>query len=147
MRNIDESYNNACVEISVLNFRSYLSCLGIGDDVVIDVVEKNGFFLLIPKGVNNPSKDIFYVVSMYGHDSIAVDEKSVHQYQVVDGSGYFEIDGVKTNVEPGSLITIYPNQKFYYNGNMSMIEIIAPNFDDTKFHIIELVDYSNRFVK
>lgn len=109
-------------------------------------VEKEGFDLYIPN-TNTDSYGCFLVDSIHGHDCVAYDSKSVHHYYILDGNGTFEVAGKKVDVSSGCVVSINPNEVFYYSGTMKMVEEIIPNFDEKNFHVVEKISYDSKKVR
>ncbi len=63
-----------------------------------------------------------------GHGTTIVEHKCDFIYYVLEGKGYFVIDGQNENCMKGDLVIIPAGSKFRYVGNLKMLLITTPAF-------------------
>ena len=61
-------------------------------------------------------------------------DKSTIFYYIIDGEGIFEINNEKINVKKNDLLEIPPKNKYSYEGNLYMLEIMSQAFDESEVH-------------
>ena len=61
-------------------------------------------------------------------------DKSIIFYYILEGTGFFEIDGNEFEVKKGDLIEIPCKNKYTYSGNLKMLEIQNNAFDENETH-------------
>lgn len=61
-----------------------------------------------------------------GHATKIIEHESTFCYYVLEGSGHFEIDGVKENCGQGDLVVIPPGRAFIYKGNLKLLLVDTP---------------------
>jgi mannose-6-phosphate isomerase-like protein (cupin superfamily) len=75
-----------------------------------------------------------------GHNEEFLNLKSTFTYIILDGHGSFFLDDEEIKVEKGNMISIEPNTRIYYKGNLKMVLMTTPawkqeNEVETKSHI------------
>lgn len=78
--------------------------------------------------LNQKDLEIYYVSVEKGHDVFMVSKKITRTYYVLSGSGYFTIDGVKYDVQPGMLVEVPPKVEYCYSGRMKLIVLSKPRW-------------------
>lgn len=63
-----------------------------------------------------------------GHDTTIIEHKCDFIYYILDGKGYFVIDGNNENCTRGDLVVIPAGSKFRYVGKLKMLLITTPAF-------------------
>lgn len=63
-----------------------------------------------------------------GHESTIIEKECDFIYYVLEGSGYFEISGVKEDFVKGNLIVVPMGSKFTYKGKAKLLLITTPPF-------------------
>lgn len=63
-----------------------------------------------------------------GHETTIIEHKCDFIYYVLEGEGYFEINGQKENFIKEDLIVIPTESKFTYKGKCKMLLITTPAF-------------------
>ena len=76
--------------------------------------------------LDNKNLEVYYVAVTKGHDNYIISKKVTHMYYVMEGKGFFDIDGTKHEVKPGMLIEVPPNVEYAYSGKMVLLLIISP---------------------
>jgi quercetin dioxygenase-like cupin family protein len=61
-----------------------------------------------------------------GHDHYFISKKIRHTYYVLEGEGFFEINGEKIRVKNGAMISIPPKMEYAYSGKMRFLLILNP---------------------
>ncbi len=103
-------------------------------------IEGKGSTLLLPP-VLDENKQILYIDCKIGKENVSSNKKSKSTYFILSGMGEFIIDGARTKVKPGSIITATQNQTCYYEGTMKIIEKMEPAFDSNDVIIYEVKEY------
>ena len=70
--------------------------------------------------------DVYYVVVDGGHDTFMVSRKITRVYYVLEGSGYFTIDGCRYDVSSGMLVEAPPKVEYCYSGRMKLVVFASP---------------------
>jgi SAM-dependent methyltransferase/mannose-6-phosphate isomerase-like protein (cupin superfamily) len=70
--------------------------------------------------------DVYYVVVDGGHDTFMVSRKITRIYYVLEGNGYFTIDGHKHDVSSGMLVEVPPRVEYSYSGRMKLVVFSTP---------------------
>ena len=70
--------------------------------------------------------DVYYVVIDGGHDTFMVSRKITRIYYVLEGDGYFTIDGRKHDVSSGMLVEVPPKVEYSYSGRMKLVVFASP---------------------
>ena len=78
--------------------------------------------------VDNLTKDIEFVRidTVIGHATKIIEHESTFCYYVLEGNGYFEIDGEKEACSKGDLVVIPPGHAFIYKGNLKLLLVDTP---------------------
>lgn len=63
-----------------------------------------------------------------GHDTTIIEHKCDFIYYIIEGEGYFEINGQKENFIKEDLVVIPAGSKFTYKGKARMLLITTPAF-------------------
>lgn len=63
-----------------------------------------------------------------GHETTIIEHKCDFIYYVLEGKGYFEINGKKENCASGELVVIPAGSKFRYIGKLRMLLVTTPAF-------------------
>ncbi len=63
-----------------------------------------------------------------GHETTIIEKECDFIYYVLEGSGYFEINGVKEKFEKGNLVVVPMGSKFTYKGKAKMLLVTSPPF-------------------
>jgi mannose-6-phosphate isomerase-like protein (cupin superfamily) len=69
---------------------------------------------------------IVLVSTETGHNEEFSNLKSIFTYIVLEGGGSFFLDDEEIKVEKGDMISIKPNTRVYYKGNLKMFLITTP---------------------
>ena len=78
--------------------------------------------------LRNPDLEVFYVDVVQGHDTYEISKKCTHIYFVIEGEGFFEIDGSKLEAKPQMVIEVPPEVEYSYTGKMKLLLIMNPPF-------------------
>ena len=63
-----------------------------------------------------------------GHETTIIEHKCDFIYYILEGNGYFEINGQKENFIKEDLVVIPEGSKFTYKGKCKMLLITTPAF-------------------
>lgn len=63
-----------------------------------------------------------------GHETTIIEHKCDFIYYILEGKGYFEIDGQKENCIKGNLVVIPAGLPFRYVGRFKMLLVTTPAF-------------------
>jgi mannose-6-phosphate isomerase-like protein (cupin superfamily) len=74
----------------------------------------------------NKEIEIYYVDVKKGHDTFIISKTITHMYYILEGNGYFVIDGQKYNVRSGMFLEVPPNIEYSYSGTMKVLLIMNP---------------------
>ncbi len=99
-------------------------------------IEKRGETLIIPSG-NTDKKGYFFIDCQYGQEAYTYDKESTSTYWILEGSGVFEVDGKRFEVNAGDVVTVPKNTTFYYSGQMKMIERMVPNYKEQNVVVVK----------
>lgn len=61
-----------------------------------------------------------------GHETAIIEKESTFTYYILNGTGYFVIDGAQEDCQAGNLVVIPAGKKFIYKGNMQLLLICTP---------------------
>jgi mannose-6-phosphate isomerase-like protein (cupin superfamily) len=90
-------------------------------------IDKAGIKGKIFSTQNLTSKTQYFLVETEkGHETTIIEHKCDFIYYVLEGSGYFEIEGEKENCEKGNLVVIPAGKKFTYKGKLKMMATSTP---------------------
>ena len=76
--------------------------------------------------IKNKELEIYFVDVEKGHDTFIISRKITHIYYILEGEGYFIIEGKRCNVVPGMLVEVPPNVEYSFSGRMKMLLIMIP---------------------
>lgn len=127
--------------INIYNEGKSFTIENVGQNRIL--IKKEGFDLIISKD-NTEEHGYFLVNSIYGHDCYSYNSESTHIYNVLEGEGEFIIDNNSFIVKKGDIVTIKPNQVFYYSGKMLLKMEMLPNFNEENNHLVQLVSYNDK---
>ncbi len=80
---------------------------------VIDITQKTG---------------VCQIETEKGHETTIIEHICDFIYYILEGNGYFEIDGQKENCVESDLVVIPAGSKFHYVGKLKMLLITTPAF-------------------
>jgi len=92
----------------------------------IDVQKKGKFGASLDVYPNVNDCGFVLVSTEKGHNEEFLNLKSTFTYIVLGGSGSFFLDDEEVKVEKGDMISIEPNTRIYYKGELKMILITTP---------------------
>lgn len=74
------------------------------------------------------SKEIQFVLveTEDGHQTKIIEHKSTFCYYVLEGNGYFDVEGQIENCTKGDLIIISPGKTFTYKGKLKLLLVNTP---------------------
>lgn len=72
-----------------------------------------------------------------GHETKIIEHESDFIYYVLEGEGYFEVDGEIENCRKGDLVCIPAGKKFIYKGNLKMLLICTPPRREEQEEVVE----------
>ena len=93
--------------------------------------------------LSNEEVEVGFVDVKKGHDNYIISKKITHIYYILEGKGFFDIEGVRHDVKPGMLIEIPPNVEYAYSGKMKLLLIMNPPW----FEGNEIITKKNPSVK
>lgn len=93
---------------------------------LIDVPKKEKFGIHLDVYPNVNDCGVALVNTEEGHNQEFYNIKSTFTYIVLEGSGTFFIDDEKIEVTKGDSLSIQPNTRIYYKGNLQMMLITTP---------------------
>ncbi len=70
--------------------------------------------------------DVYYVVVDGGHDTFMVSRRITRIYYVLEGTGYFTIEGRRHDVSSGMLVEVPPKVEYSYSGRMKLVVFASP---------------------
>lgn len=76
--------------------------------------------------LKNKEVEVYFVNVEKGHDTFIISKKITHIYYIIEGNGFFTIEGYRYDVEPSVLVEIPPNIEYTYSGAMKLILIMNP---------------------
>lgn len=76
--------------------------------------------------LKNHDIEVYFVDVVQGHESYFISKKCTHIYYVIEGEGFFDINGKKQDAKEGLLIEVPPNVEYTYSGRMRLILIMSP---------------------
>jgi len=75
-----------------------------------------------------PKTGVCIIETETGHETTIIEHKCDFIYYVLEGQGYFEIDGQKEDFSKEDLVVVPAGSKFTYKGNAKMLLITTPAF-------------------
>jgi mannose-6-phosphate isomerase-like protein (cupin superfamily) len=66
------------------------------------------------------------ITTQSGHETTIIEHESNFVYYVLEGSGFFEVDGRKEDCAAGDLVVIPMGKKFTYKGKLIMLLVSTP---------------------
>jgi len=93
-------------------------------DIEIEKKGKFGAALNVYPNVNDCG--LVLVSTETGHNEEFSNLKSTFTYIVLEGAGSFFLDDEEVKIEKGEMISIEPNTRIYYKGNLKMFLITTP---------------------
>src|SRR6516225_10138336 len=78
--------------------------------------------------LNQKDLEIYYIEVEKGHDTFMISKRITRIYYVLDGSGYFTLDGRRYDVEQGMLVEVPPKTEYSYSGKMKLIAFCRPRW-------------------
>src|ERR1035438_1446132 len=90
----------------------------------IPKTDKFGIHLNILPNFDNCG--IVLVETEIGHNQELYDNKSSFNYFVLEGEGTFFLDDEEVPIIKGDLLSVQPNVRIYYKGNLKMVLITSP---------------------
>ncbi len=76
--------------------------------------------------LSNKEVEIYFVDVTKGHNTYIISKKITHVYYILEGSGFFDIGGIKHNANSGMMIEVPPNIEYTYSGKMKLLLIMNP---------------------
>lgn len=88
-----------------------------------------------------PSKIVYEEVAV-GHLQEWYSDVSTYQWFIIEGKGVFVINDEHHLAEKGDLVVVPPTNKMHYFGNMKMVLVTTPAYDEKNEHEVRIVDAS-----
>ena len=95
---------------------------------------RNEVDVKLPDEVNYKDISICRVETKTGRNNACLLDKSTIFYYVIEGNGQFIVNDEKVDVATNDLIEILPQNKYTYQGNLKMLEILSSRFDEEEVH-------------
>ena len=76
----------------------------------------------------NPEVQVNVVNVEKGHDTYIVCKKCTHIYYIIEGEGFFDIEGTIYDVKPHMLIEVPPHVEYTYTGKMKFLLVMSPHW-------------------
>ena len=76
--------------------------------------------------IKNEKVEIYFVDVEKGHDTFIISKEITHTYYILEGKGFFVIEGERYDAEPGMIIEVPPKLEYTYSGKMKLILIMNP---------------------
>jgi mannose-6-phosphate isomerase-like protein (cupin superfamily) len=78
--------------------------------------------------INNLTQKTQFVLveTEYGHQTVVLEREIDKLYYIIDGDGYFEINGSRENCTAGDLVVIPAGNKYTFKGKMKMLLNCTP---------------------
>lgn len=98
-------------------------------------IKKNDFGSIVVQNLfaeDDYEKFSIAKVKIVGEQKFGLDQKSDIAYYVLDGSGKFYIEDETIDVEKGDLIYIPKDTKYKDSGELTLLAIASPKFDENK---------------
>lgn len=87
--------------------------------------------------LKNNNVQISFIDSTQGHDNFVISKETTYCYYILEGSGYFEINGAKYSVKPSDLIEVPPKAEFAYSGKMKLLLIMNPPWFEGSAEVVK----------
>ena len=110
---------------------------------VIKLPKKKAFERVGVSGTIFPTKDLIdkteflLIETTEGHETKIIEKESDFTYYILEGKGYFLIDGKKEKCSPGDLVVIPAGKTFKYIGALKMLLNVTPPFKPEQELVIE----------
>ena len=91
-----------------------------------DVPKKEKFGINLDIFPNVGGAGIVLVSAEIGHNQEFYDKQSTFTYLILEGNGTFFLDDEPITVVKGDALSIEPNTRIYYKGNLKMVLITTP---------------------
>lgn len=82
------------------------------------------------EGTKNKPVDVLHVSVNEEHEREFSNSESHFIYYIIKGRGSFWVDGEQIKVEPSDLVHIKPGDRIYYRGDMEMLLVTTPPYDE-----------------
>jgi mannose-6-phosphate isomerase-like protein (cupin superfamily) len=93
----------------------------------IPTFEKVGIVgTIFPSRTLTNKAEFVYIETETGHETSIIEHESDFIYYVIEGSGWFEIDGTKEGCSKGDLVVIPTGCRFTYQGRLTLLLIDTP---------------------
>ncbi len=77
---------------------------------------------------SKPKTGVCIIETEKGHETTIVEHTCDFIYYILEGSGYFEINGQKEEFTKSDLVVVLADSKFTYKGTCKMLLITTPAF-------------------
>lgn len=104
----------------------------------MNTIQKFGVDITLYPG--SPEAGIVYEETEKGHFEEWSSDASTYHWFIIEGTGTFVIDDEKFEVQAKDLIVVPPKKRIHYFGNLKMVLITAPPYDETNEHHVRNVD-------
>lgn len=98
-----------------------------------NILSKNGLNLILPN-IKNEHINICFVDTKNGKNNYCLLDNSTIFYYVIEGEGNFKINDSNIVVNRGDLIEIPPKNKYTYEGQLYMLEILSNKLNMKEVH-------------
>lgn len=97
-------------------------------------------------GINKPEANIVYEEVKEGHFEEFLSTKSTYMWFIIEGTGIFIVNDEKIPVETKDIIVVPPNNRIHYFGQMKMVLLTVPAFNETnERHIRNVLKKENPY--
>lgn len=91
--------------------------------------------------IDAPSNIVYESVAV-GHLQEWYSDVSTYQWFIIEGKGTFVINDDKYPAEQGDLVVVPPQNRIHYFGNMKMLLVTTPRYDEKNEHEVRRIDPS-----
>lgn len=90
---------------------------------------------------NAPSNIVYEDVKV-GHLQEWYSDVSTYQWFLIEGQGVFVINDEKHLAGAGDLVVVPPKNRMHYFGNMKMVLVTTPAYEEKNEHEVRIIDPS-----
>lgn len=91
---------------------------------------------LFPAQTVTDKANVLIIETETGHETTIIEHECDFIYYVLDGDGYFEINGTREACSTGDLVVIPAGAKFTYKGKLRMLLVNTPAWTEEQEEVL-----------